>query len=162
MKTKTNVRDLTKAEIEEFLTSQKVGLLALNDGERSYAVPLAYYYDDDTIYLTMAKKGRKGRCIDTNTNVCFTVYWIPEGFGALGTMSWKSVICDGVLERITEPDDITHAVRTGEKRMGMPPGTWDRLLEMTLKNPAESSFWRIRVSDIGGKGVEDFKEEFEE
>ena len=44
----------------------------------------------------------------------------------------------------------------------MPAGTWDKMLEMTLKKPEASNFWRIKITDIGGQGVEDFKEEFYE
>jgi hypothetical protein len=44
--------------------------------------------------------------------------------------------------------------------MGMPEGTWDKLLEMTLKKPEASNFWKIKVTESGGQGVEDFKEEF--
>jgi hypothetical protein len=35
MKTKSNVRDLTKEETVDFLKSQRVGTLSLNDSESS-------------------------------------------------------------------------------------------------------------------------------
>lgn len=161
MKARSNVRSIERSEIDDFLKKQRVGLLSLTDGQTSYAIPLAYSYDGENIYLTMGAKGRKMDYINKSKNVCFNVYWVPEGFGT-GKMSWTSVICDGVLERLTDPEEITKAVRIGEKQMGMPEGTWDKVLEMTLKNPAESSFWRIKVTNYGGRGVEDFKEEFEE
>ena len=69
---------------------------------------------------------------------------------------------DGVVERVTDPDGIRKAVQTGEQHLGMPQGTWDRMLEMTLKKPEASNFWKIKITDIGGQGVEDFKEEFYE
>jgi len=162
MKTKSNVRDISKTEIDDFLQQQRVGVLSLTDGQSSYAVPLAYFYENDTIYLTIGRSGRKMDYIQTSKKVCFVVYWVPEGFGAPGTMHWTSVICDGILENITEPEEITRAVRAGEKHMGMPEGTWDRLLEMTLKKPEASNFWRIRVKQFGGRGVENFTEEFQE
>jgi nitroimidazol reductase NimA-like FMN-containing flavoprotein (pyridoxamine 5'-phosphate oxidase superfamily) len=84
--------------------------------------------------------------------VCFVVYWIPEGFG-IQKMSYKSVICDGKLEQITDPEGIKSAVRNSEKNLGLPEGAWDNLLEMTLKNLENSYFWKINVTNIGGQSV---------
>jgi len=162
MKFKTNVKTLGRAEIDKFLKSQRVGVLSMADGKTPYAIPLAYSYDGKNIYLTMANQGRKARYLKNDTPVCFIIYWIPEGFGAPGKMSYTSIICDGVLSHITDPGELTGAVRTLESHMGYPAGAMDKLLEMTLKNPAMSNFWKIDITDIGGKGVEDFKEEFEE
>ncbi len=110
----------------------------------------------------MALHGRKVRYLSSSKPVCFTVYWTPEGFGAPGKMSYTSVICDGILEHITQPAELTRAARTLETQIGYPPGSLDSLLEMTLKNPVESNFWQIKVMQVGGKGAEDFQEEFEE
>ena len=159
MKTRSNVRKLSPDEIEEFLKSQKVGTLSMNDGEKSYAVPLAYFYGGEQIYLTIGGEGRKMAYIKKNQNVCFVVCWIPPDFG-LKKMAWKSVVCDGVIAQLTDPEGITRAVRTGEKHLKMPEGTWDKMLEMTLKKPEASNFWGITISQRGGQGVEDFKEEF--
>ncbi len=81
MKTKSNVRNLSKAEIDAFLKEQKVGHLSLTDGESSYAVPLAYSYDNDTIYLTLGPQGKKMEYIGKSKKVCFSVFWVPEGYG---------------------------------------------------------------------------------
>lgn len=162
MKFKTNVKTLTRAEIDTFLKSHRVGVLSMTDGKTSYAIPLAYSYDGKNIYLTMANQGRKAGYLKDDMQVCFVIYWIPEGFGAPGKMSYTSIICDGVLSHITDPGELTGAVRTLERQMGYPAGAMDKLLEMTLKNPAMSNFWKVSITGIGGKGVEDFKEEFEE
>jgi nitroimidazol reductase NimA-like FMN-containing flavoprotein (pyridoxamine 5'-phosphate oxidase superfamily) len=159
MKTRSNVRELSREEIDAFLRSQRVGTLSMNDGINSYAVPLAYFYDGEQIYLTIGGEGRKMAYIKKNKNVCFVVCWTPENFG-LQNMSWKSVICDGMIEHVTDPDGIRKAAQTGEKHLGMPAGAWDKVLEMTLKKPEASNFWKIKPTQVGGKGVEGFKEEF--
>lgn len=161
MKAKSNVRDLTKEEIDAFLKAQKVGTLALSDGKSAYAIPLAYSYDDGVVYLTLGGGGRKAGYIKENTNVCFSVYWLPANYGRESN-SWKSVVCDGELARLTSPDDITKAVRVLEKHMGMPANALDNILAMTLKKPLESSFWKVKIKNAGGRGVENFKEEFSE
>jgi len=159
MKTRSNVRKLSREEIDAFLRSQRVGTLSMNNGEKSYAVPLAYFYDGEQIYLTIGGEGRKMAYIRKNQHVCFVVCWIPQDFG-LKNMSWKSVVLDGVIERVTDPDGIKKAVQTGEKHLGMPGGAWDKVLEMTLKKPEASNFWKIKPTEVGGQGVEGFKEEF--
>jgi nitroimidazol reductase NimA-like FMN-containing flavoprotein (pyridoxamine 5'-phosphate oxidase superfamily) len=161
MKTRSNVRELSREEIDAFLRSQRVGTLSMTDGVDSYAVPLAYFYDGEQIYLTIGGEGRKMAYIKKNKNVCFVVCWTPENFG-LQNMSWKSVICDGSIEHVTDPDGIRRAVQTGERHLGMPGGAWEKVLEMTLKKPEASNFWKIRPAAVGGKGVEGFKEEFME
>jgi nitroimidazol reductase NimA-like FMN-containing flavoprotein (pyridoxamine 5'-phosphate oxidase superfamily) len=160
MKTKSNVEKMDQAAIDAFLKKNRVGVIGLNDGSSSYSIPLAYAYDNSVIYLTMGHVGRKAGYIDKNRNVCFTVYWIPEGFGSPGKMNWTSVVCDGVLEHLEEPKAITRAVRVLEKHMGMPAGSWDGLLAMTLKNPKTSNFWKIQVTAAGGRTIENELVEF--
>ncbi len=162
MKIKTNVKTLARSEIDAFLKSRRVGVLSMTDGKAPYAIPLAYMYDGAHIYLTMASHGRKAGYFKSNTHVCFTVFWTPEDFGSPGKMSYTSVVLDGELVHIVNPDEITRILRMLETRMGYPAGAMDKLLEMTLKQPEMSNFWRINVTQAGGKGVEDFKEEFSE
>jgi uncharacterized protein len=160
MKTKSNVEQMDKSAIDAFLKKNRVGVIGLHDGSNSYSIPLAYAYDNNSIYLTMGHVGRKAHCISKNKNVCFTVYWIPEGFGSPGKMNWTSVVCDGVLEHLEDPDAITQAVRVLEKHMGMPEGSWGVLLAMTLKNPQVSNFWKIQVTAAGGRTIENELVEF--
>jgi nitroimidazol reductase NimA-like FMN-containing flavoprotein (pyridoxamine 5'-phosphate oxidase superfamily) len=161
MKTKSNVQELSRQAMESFLRKNKVGVLSLADGKAAYGIPLAYFYDAGTIYLTISRKGKKMAFIEKNKKVSFAVFKLPEAFGTTGNTSWTSVLCDGVLENITDPDEITFAVRAGEKHMGTPAGAWEKLLEMVLQNPQDSNFWKIAGATFGGRGVEDEKIEFE-
>ena len=72
------------------------------------------------------------------------------------------MICEGVLEAIKEPEELKKAVRIGEKHMGMPDGSLEKLLQMILKDPENSNFWKINLSSLDGRGVENEKIEFEE
>ncbi|RMF94295.1 MAG: pyridoxamine 5'-phosphate oxidase family protein [Candidatus Schekmanbacteria bacterium] len=160
MKTKSNVEALSEEEIDSFLKEQRVGILSLTNGESAYGIPLAYFYDKKTIYITLGPTGKKMEYIEKSKKVSFTVYWVPQDYPA--SRSWKSVIVEGELTRITDPDELRSAVKTAEKFMGMPEGSLDKILEMTLKNPGNSNFWKIPLQKVGGKGVKDFQEEFEE
>jgi len=147
---KYEVRDLTPQEIDDFLKSQKVGLLTLAGDSKPYAVPLAYSYDNGIIFLTMRPVGRKMENISKNHCACFVVYWMPTDFG-INNMQWKSAICEGELEQITDFEGVTKAVRTGERQMGLPTGSWDKLIENTMQNPSQSGFWKLAIKMVGGK-----------
>jgi nitroimidazol reductase NimA-like FMN-containing flavoprotein (pyridoxamine 5'-phosphate oxidase superfamily) len=162
LKTKSNAHNLSKDEIDDFLSKNRAGVLSLTDGMSPYALPFAYFYGDSTIYLTISLKGRKKEYLKKNKNVCFTVFRIPDNFGTPGKTSWTSVICEGVLEAVKEPEELKKAVRIAEKHMGTPEGSLENLLQMILKDPGNSSFWKINLSSLGGRGVENEKIEFEE
>ncbi len=144
------IKEMDRNRIDEYLKSQKVGILSLTDGEAPYGIPLAYSYDGDYIYLTLGPQGRKMDYIQKNGKACFTVYDVPPEFG-MADMSWTSVICDGEIHQVTDPETLTKAVRSGERQMGLPEGTWDGLLEKTLQNPAHSSFWKVSITTIHGR-----------
>jgi len=52
----------------------------------------------------------------------FVVYHQPPPTAG-GMPEWQSIICNGVIELLTDPESIKKAVRSGEKHMGMPEGT---------------------------------------
>jgi nitroimidazol reductase NimA-like FMN-containing flavoprotein (pyridoxamine 5'-phosphate oxidase superfamily) len=107
------------------LSNQKIGVLSLSEDTSSYAIPLAYSYDGENIYLTLGPQGRKMEYLKKNNNVCFVVYHQPPPT-ADGMPEWQSIICNGTIERLTDPESIEKAVRTGEKHMGMPEGVHGR------------------------------------
>ena len=155
----SGIKTMTPDQIDAFLKSQRVGLLSLTDTKSAYAIPLGYSYNGKDINLTMGNKGRKMAYIKSCRHVCFTVYWLSENFGLKTGMSYKSVICDGVLEHVTDPEEITKTVRETEKHLGLPAGTWNHLLERTLEDTSNSGFWKINVTQIGSQIVDDFKGE---
>jgi nitroimidazol reductase NimA-like FMN-containing flavoprotein (pyridoxamine 5'-phosphate oxidase superfamily) len=146
---KREIKTMSKDEINDFLSSQKIGVLSLSENDSSYSIPLAYSYDGENIYLTLGPQGRKMECIKKNKNVCFVVYHQPPSEG--GMPEWKSIICNGFIEHLTDPESIEKAVRSGEKHMGMTEGTWNGLLEKTLQAPEASCFWKVKITEINGK-----------
>ena len=147
-----DIKTLSQQEIDDFLASEKLGYLSLTDGEKPYVVPLAYFYEAGCIHITIGAEGRKMAYINKNRNACFAVCRVPEDFG-IQKRNYTSVICEGVLEHVTAADELKTVVRAGEKRLGMPEGAWDKMLERVLKNPESSSFWKIKVAEFGGKRV---------
>ena len=145
---------LSKDQIEQFLKSQRIGVLAINDGKNSYAVPLAYLYDKDAIYLTLGKTGRKTAYLEKNQNVSFTVYLLEPSAGAPEGMGYTSVICDGVMSRIKDSEELRERGKASEKAMGLPPGALNGRIEKILEDPDNSIFWKVSLHDMGGVKAE--------
>jgi nitroimidazol reductase NimA-like FMN-containing flavoprotein (pyridoxamine 5'-phosphate oxidase superfamily) len=162
METKSNAREMTPESIDAFLRSHKAGVLSLTDGLTAYGIPLAYFFDEWHIYLTLGRSGRKMDYVKPGGPVSFAVFSISDGFGIPGKTGWTSVICEGNLEHLRDAAEITRAVRAGERHMGMPEGTWENLLQMTLRTPEHSNFWWIYPTRIGGRTVADEEIVFEE
>jgi len=162
MKFKSNIQDLSESAIDDFIKTSKAGVLSFAHEKTPYAIPLGYFYGDRTIYLTLGPTGRKMEYVHKNKNVSFTIFSISEGFGIPGKTGWTSVICEGVLENVRNPEELTKVVRAGEKHFGAPEGSMEPLLQMTLKDPEKSNFWKICITSVSGRGVEDEKIEFEE
>ncbi len=122
MKTRSNVRKLSPDEIEEFLRSQRVGTLSMNDGDKSYAVPLAYFYDGGQIYLTIGGEGQENDLHQEKSKCLFcrvldsTRFRLEKNVLEVGGLRW----CYCTL---TDPEGITKAVRTAEKHLEMPEGS---------------------------------------
>jgi nitroimidazol reductase NimA-like FMN-containing flavoprotein (pyridoxamine 5'-phosphate oxidase superfamily) len=96
------MRELEPEEIDEMLTRNGVGILALVDGSQPYTIPMSFGYDGDEMTFPMqwgrGYDGRKERCVESNTNACFTVYeQDPES-----SEIWRSIVVTGELYEISE------------------------------------------------------------
>lgn len=135
-------------EIDEFLASQRSGVLALPGEEAPYVVPMSFGYDDEgdgAVYFAYAlgADSTKERLSDRAAVARFLVYTADSPF------HWESVLVSGPLERLPQEawdgaplDDawrpallrdadlsrgaavyrLDVAERTGLRHAGLPPG----------------------------------------
>ena len=75
---------------------------------------------------------------------------ILQGNGGSGIGRWQ---LGSVAEKV---------VRLSEKQIGLPDGAMEKLLQMTLKNPEKSFFWKLCITRAGGRNVVDEKLEIVE
>lgn len=95
---------LNEREITALLTKQITGHLACSLNGESYLVPVNYAYKDNAIYAHSGP-GKKIDIMRQNPKVCFAIAEIETIF------RWKSVVCQGVFEEITEPEEKEQAVQ---------------------------------------------------
>ena len=125
--------ELEPGEIDETLTRNGVGTLALVDGDQPYAVPMSFGYD-----------GRKERCVDSNPNAGFTVY--EHTSESAGT--WRSVVITGELYEVAGPDkERALASLAANGRFAPDLGVWGVPFgEVNLR------LFGIRPEDYTGRG----------
>ena len=96
---------LQDKEIEEVLIRQCVGRLGCSADGRTYIVPISYAYDGDYLYFHAVGSGTKMQMMRDNPEVCFQTD-IMENMA-----SWKSVICWGAFEELTDEKERTRALK---------------------------------------------------
>lgn len=95
-------REMTKPEIEDFLTSEVTGRLAMAVDNSPYVVPLAYVYMDGEIYIHwFGQAGKKADMLDCNSKVCFEVDTYSRDH-----LDRQSVIIEGKAAKVTDRKTI--------------------------------------------------------
>jgi nitroimidazol reductase NimA-like FMN-containing flavoprotein (pyridoxamine 5'-phosphate oxidase superfamily) len=96
---------LQQQEIEEVLTRQYVGRLGCSANGRTYILPISYGFDGNYLYFHAARDGDKIQMMRENPEVCFQTDTTEN------MASWKSVICWGTFEELTDETERTEALK---------------------------------------------------
>ncbi|QCC47782.1 pyridoxamine 5'-phosphate oxidase family protein [Halobellus limi] len=93
------------AAVEERLETTGTGVLALSEGDDSYAIPLAHYYDGERLYfrLGVTDGSRKGRFLETTDTASYVLYGTADTDDPRGIDSW-SVLVTGTLTELPESE----------------------------------------------------------
>ncbi len=89
---------LENHEIEEVLHRQLIGRIGCHANDITYVVPISYAYDGTYIY-GHTYEGMKIEMMRENPKVCFEVDNMEN------MANWKSVICWGEFEELTNSDE---------------------------------------------------------
>ncbi len=153
---------LDKPKIEKLLASKKDGVLCFTDGNRPYGVPLTYtLYDNGFLYFGLGLSGRKYECYKKCRNVCFTVFETFQSAGDPLRRGWWSIILDGELFQVTDPEEIMAIGDLMETQGIFPPGLKEKFLGAMLKNPEHSNFFKMKITHFGGKELGEYRPEKE-
>lgn len=103
-------QQLSDSECREILESGKTAVLAVNgDNGYPYTVALNYVYYNGNIYFHCAKSGHKLDAIDRDSKVSICVIKQDDVVQEKFTTYYKSVVCFGRAERITDDNEIKTA-----------------------------------------------------
>ncbi|MFP9193108.1 pyridoxamine 5'-phosphate oxidase family protein [Natronosalvus vescus] len=108
--------EMTKAEIDAFLSRHETGVLALADGDIPYAIPISYGYNADArrfyVRLVSTPESEKRQFLASSPQSRLVVYEEREA-----RTNYGSVVAVGALEEI-DPSELTveHIEQYGEAR----------------------------------------------
>ena len=137
-------RELSRAEIEEFLRGQRIARLGCQADGVAYVVPLIYAYDDGRV-IAVTTEGRKTAMLRENPRVCVEV----DEYDTDGRGSWRSVIAYGTYDELTG-DAIEPALTLIRERFARSAG---RSAEPRTLGP-NVVVLRITLDEASGRTVE--------
>jgi nitroimidazol reductase NimA-like FMN-containing flavoprotein (pyridoxamine 5'-phosphate oxidase superfamily) len=141
---------LESDEIEDVLHHQSIGRIGCHANNITYVVPVSYAYDGAYIY-GHTYEGMKIKMMRENPKVCFEV-------DTMGNMAnWKSVICWGEFEELTNSDDRKIAIQKLLDRI-LPLITTHTVplhtpFPPTDFNRANGIVYRVRLNEKTGRSV---------
>jgi nitroimidazol reductase NimA-like FMN-containing flavoprotein (pyridoxamine 5'-phosphate oxidase superfamily) len=104
------LEDLNDAQIEEILKGNLIGHMGCSANGVPYVIPICYAYSHGRIY-GRTYEGKKLDMLRENANVCFQVENIEN------MLKWKSAICWGRFEELTDNDNRNEAVQVLQSRI---------------------------------------------
>lgn len=137
-------RELSRAEIDEFLRGQRIARFGCHAGGTTYIVPIIYAYEDGAV-VAVTSEGRKTAMLRQNPHVCVEV----DEYDADGKGSWRSVIAQGTYEELTG-EAIEPALALLRERFARSAG---RAAEPRPLGP-NVVVLRISLGEVSGRAVE--------
>ncbi|SDE03139.1 pyridoxamine 5'-phosphate oxidase family protein [Natrinema hispanicum] len=96
---------LDREEIDKMLVRKGIGTLAMVDGKQPYSIPISFGYDPEQMVCTIQwGKGdgsQKDQAIESNSNVCLTVYEQDIDDEEV----WRSIVITGEIYEIEEENE---------------------------------------------------------
>lgn len=141
-------REITDNDlIRKIISSVHVAHLGLSVDNKPYIIPMNYGFDESdgryTFYFHSAGEGRKLDMIHENSNACLeldTAYQLVSGESACSyTSLYKSVLAEGTVSIVTEPDAKKHALcrimahETGQEEWNIPDAMLARVTVLAFK-----------------------------
>lgn len=137
-------RELSRAEIDEFLRGQRIARLGCHAGNETYVVPLIYAYEDGAV-VAVTTEGRKTAMLRENPRVCVEV----DEYDRDGRGSWRSVIAFGRCEELAG-NAIDTALALLRERFARTAG---RAAEPRPLGP-DVVVLRIHLDEVSGRAVD--------
>lgn len=98
------VEEMAAQEVHALLRRADYGHLGCARDNRPYVMPIHYAYEDPDIYI-FTTEGMKTEFIAANPEVCLQVEEVVD------PTNWKSVIATGKAERLSDQDEVEHAMQ---------------------------------------------------
>ena len=139
-----DIDEMGQKEIHGFLQQVGYGHLGYTHEDKPYVMPMYYYLEDSDIYL-FTTEGMKTHDIDVNPEICLQVEEIQD------PLHWRSVIVSGRAERITEQQDVDHAMQLIKDRNPTLSPAINRTWTDSWGRAEVIAIYRIRQGEMSGR-----------
>jgi nitroimidazol reductase NimA-like FMN-containing flavoprotein (pyridoxamine 5'-phosphate oxidase superfamily) len=141
-------KELSRTEVEEVLTGERVVRIGFEANGERYLVPLGFVPHGGALYA-MTTHGRKTRMAAVNPTVSFQI----DTSARTGLFSWHSVSGDGTFEIVTDSKEIEAIAPLLTSRFPDMPN-WMQVEYGEKQKRGEVVFVRIRPSHMSGRKSE--------
>lgn len=140
---------MSASAMERLLDDALIGRLCLADGQgRPYSLPFPFCWHGGSLYLRLARTGRKGEILAKNNQVCFEVDWCADQMN-----DYASIIIEGRLVPVTDLTEKS-AVRTANEAKYRRLRPQHRPGHGRATPLEELAMHKIMVSSISGRCME--------
>ncbi|MFB6283509.1 MAG: pyridoxamine 5'-phosphate oxidase family protein [Halobacteria archaeon] len=141
--------EMDDVDIDQLLSKENKGTLALSENDYPYSVPVIYRYVDGDIYFKLGrpKDSKKIEIIEENPKVSFTVFETqpePDSSGPYTELAWASVIIRGKLEEVEEREAAQVALSSEEGPA--PDNPWGE-----SRSDLEFQIYRLKDDEVSGR-----------
>lgn len=146
-----NEKEITDREtIDAIINKSQVCRVALSMDSQPYLVPLSFGFDGRAIYLHTAEKGKKIDYFEANNKVCVEFEGSVEvkrddTLACKWSMAFESVIADGTIQELTEPQDKQYALNQIMRHYSGKDWQFD------AKAMNKTRVWKITIVYLSGK-----------
>ncbi len=138
------VVEMASNEVHALLERADYGHLGCVRDNRPYVVPIHYAYQNPDIYI-FTTEGMKTEFIAANPEVCLQVEEVVD------PTNWKSVIASGTAERLTDQEEMEHAMQVITKANPTLTPALNKMGADPLRRASSIMLYRIHPDMISGR-----------
>lgn len=137
------------SEIEDIIHASQVCRLGMSDDDIPYIIPVCFGYQDNTLFIHSALKGKKIDILRKNNRVCFefdiNTQPVPAEKPCKWGMQYKSVAGNGTAVFLEDPEEKKAALGVIMSQYS------DKAFEFPIDAVNATTVIKIKISKITGK-----------
>ena len=136
---------MTEAEVDTALRERGHGVLALADGDDSYAVPVFHHYEDGSLFFRLGDTldSHKHEFIESTETATYVVYAVDSTVEAAEQEGW-SVVARGPIRAVPQDDPAYDAAAINQRFA--PIRVFDEALD-----ELQLTVYELRVEELAGR-----------
>jgi len=146
---------MTEKEIRDLIEEWTWGTIIAVDGDKPYAIEVAYGSDGKHIYFGSRPNGKMAKCIRENQNIIFKICTADKFYP-----TYRAISVFGKAERLTKREDILYGIKLVAERVihtakktNITEKQFEAIGERMAANPEVGGPLRIAIENFSGVGT---------